>query len=118
MILRCLDADPARRPASAIAVASALPGGDPLAAALAAGETPSPEMVAAAAETDRLSMRTIGICVVTIAVGLIAPPFSAGKSIRWSRRRSISRPRRSSRKHGSWFDPSGTRNRLSIGRSG
>ena len=36
------------RPASALAVAAALPGGDPLAAALAAGETPSPEMVAAA----------------------------------------------------------------------
>jgi serine/threonine-protein kinase len=47
-ILRCLDPDPARRPASSLAVAAALPGGDPLAAALAAGETPSPEMVAAA----------------------------------------------------------------------
>ena len=47
-ILRCLDPDPARRPGSALAVAAALPGGDPLAAALAAGETPSPEMVAAA----------------------------------------------------------------------
>src|SRR5258708_7455720 len=38
-IMRCLDPDPARRPPSAIAVAAALPGGDPLAAALAAGET-------------------------------------------------------------------------------
>ena len=47
-ILRCLEGDPARRPASALAVAASLPGGDPLAAALAAGETPSPEMVAAA----------------------------------------------------------------------
>jgi serine/threonine-protein kinase len=47
-IVRCLDPNPARRPASAIAVSAALPGGDPLAAALAAGETPSPEMVAAA----------------------------------------------------------------------
>jgi serine/threonine-protein kinase len=46
-ILRCLEGDPARRPASALAVAASLPGGDPLAAALAAGETPSPEMVAA-----------------------------------------------------------------------
>jgi len=47
-IVRCLDPNPARRPPSAIAVSAALPGGDPLAAALAAGETPSPEMVAAA----------------------------------------------------------------------
>ena len=48
VILRCLEADPARRPSSALSVAAALPGGDPLAAALAAGETPSPEMVAEA----------------------------------------------------------------------
>jgi serine/threonine-protein kinase len=47
-ILRCLEPEPDRRPASALAVSAALPGGDPLAAALAAGETPSPEMVAAA----------------------------------------------------------------------
>ncbi|HVL69203.1 MAG TPA: protein kinase, partial [Vicinamibacterales bacterium] len=47
-VMRCLVPDPSSRPASALAVAAALPGGDPLAAALAAGETPSPEMVAAA----------------------------------------------------------------------
>src|SRR5206468_5691376 len=48
VILRCLETDPARRPSSALSVAAALPGGDPLAAALAAGETPSPQMVAEA----------------------------------------------------------------------
>lgn len=48
IIERCIQKDPARRPLSALQVAAALPGGDPLAAALAAGETPSPEMVAAA----------------------------------------------------------------------
>ena len=48
VILRCLEKDPRARPSSAVQVAAALPGGDPLAAALAAGETPSPEMVAAA----------------------------------------------------------------------
>ena len=48
VILRCLEKDPKARPASAVQVALALPGGDPLQAALALGETPSPEMVAAA----------------------------------------------------------------------
>jgi predicted Ser/Thr protein kinase len=37
VIVRCLNVDPRNRPASALAVAAALPGGDPLAAALAAG---------------------------------------------------------------------------------
>ena len=53
-ILRCLESDPLKRPASALQVAAALPGGDPLAAALAAGETPSPEMVAASGEKEGL----------------------------------------------------------------
>ena len=54
-ILRALDRDPVKRPLSALAVAASLPGGDPLAAALAAGETPSPEMVAAAGERDGIA---------------------------------------------------------------
>ena len=53
VILQCIERDPTRRPPSAIAVAVALPGGDPLAAALAAGDTPSPEMVAGQAGSAR-----------------------------------------------------------------
>ena len=54
VVLRCLNPDPRQRLASARAVTAALPGGDPLAAALAAGETPTPELVAAAGETEGL----------------------------------------------------------------
>jgi serine/threonine-protein kinase len=54
VILRCLAHDPRQRPASAKLVALALPGGDPLAAALAAGETPSPDLVARAGDTQGL----------------------------------------------------------------
>ena len=73
VILRCLQSDPVLRPASALAVAAALPGGDPLAAALAAGETPSPQMVANAADPGSLSPRAGWACLIaTLIVALLA----------------------------------------------
>lgn len=48
VVARCLEERPEDRPASIHAVIAALPGGDPLQAALDAGETPSPELVAGA----------------------------------------------------------------------
>jgi serine/threonine-protein kinase len=71
-ILRCLDPNPSRRPSTALAVAAALPGGDPLAAALAAGETPSPEMVAAAGEGAGLSRRVATAVYVAVLGGMTA----------------------------------------------
>jgi Protein kinase domain len=72
IIFRCLEADPGRRPSSALGVAAALPGGDPLAAALAAGETPSPEMVAAAGTTEAVPTRIVAGQVAWIAFALLA----------------------------------------------
>ena len=74
-ILRCLAADPRNRPASAMAVAAALPGGDPLAAAVAAGETPSPEMVAAAGEMEAWRPAIAVALLVFVMAGLAAMPF-------------------------------------------
>ncbi len=72
VIRRCLAEDPSKRPASALQVAAALPGGDPLAAALAAGETPSPEMVAAAGEHEGLRLAIAWACLAGVIVSVAA----------------------------------------------
>jgi serine/threonine-protein kinase len=72
VILRCLQVKPANRPASALAVAAALPGGNPLAEALAAGETPSPEMVAAAGEGEGLQPWVAATLLAAIAIAAVA----------------------------------------------
>jgi serine/threonine protein kinase len=81
VILRCLETDAAARPSTALAVAAALPGGDPLAAALAAGETPSPQLVAASGETEGLRPK---VAVVILAGVLLGLALSVYDSIRYS----------------------------------
>ena len=74
-ILRCLDPEPSHRPPSALAVAARLPGGDPLAAALAAGETPSPQMVAASGETAalpwKIAVSSLGAALAALVIFVI-----------------------------------------------
>jgi serine/threonine-protein kinase len=70
-VLRCLERDPKGRPRSAYEVLAGLPGGDPLTAALAAGETPSPQMVADAPVEGRLSA-AVGLAQLAAVVGGIA----------------------------------------------
>jgi len=80
VIFRCLEREPAKRPASALQVAAALPGGDPLAAALAAGETPSPEMVAAAPKQGGLKP-AVAISLLASVLVLIAVIAFLSRSI-------------------------------------
>jgi serine/threonine-protein kinase len=80
VILRCLEKDPLKRPPSALAVSAALPGGDPLAAALAAGETPSPEMVAEAGQNEGLHPMVAGACLAAFAIGLVLYLFTASRT--------------------------------------
>jgi predicted Ser/Thr protein kinase len=77
VILRCLEIEPSARPATVLSVAAALPGGDPLAAALAAGETPSPQMVAASGETAGLRPRLAVACLAAVLAGLVLVSYLA-----------------------------------------
>ena len=72
VILRCLEEDPQMRPASALSVAAALPGGDPLKAALAAGEIPSPEIVASAGAAEGLRTSVAITCLAAIIISIVA----------------------------------------------
>jgi len=80
VVLRCLENAPQDRPQSVYSVLGALPGADPLAAALAAGETPSPELVANAEETGALRPRVAIACVAFILLTLIAFAFFSRSS--------------------------------------
>ncbi len=64
VILWCLETKPEDRPPNALAVMAALPGGDPLRAMIEAGETPSPELVAAAGRSGA------GNAVVALAMAV------------------------------------------------
>ncbi|MFN7917379.1 MAG: serine/threonine-protein kinase [Vicinamibacterales bacterium] len=80
VILSCLAKDPTSRPSSASQVALALPGGDPLALAIAAGETPSPAMVAAAGGagllTRRMAWTLLSATLVALAGVTAITPYS------------------------------------------
>ncbi len=68
IIDRCLEKDPKDRPGSALQVALALPGGNPLEAAIAAGEIPSPEMIAAVPKKGALRPK-IALTLLLLLIG-------------------------------------------------
>ncbi|MBS1794635.1 MAG: protein kinase [Acidobacteria bacterium] len=76
VIGQCLEKNPNDRPPSALHVAMALPGGNPMQIALDAGETPSPEMVAASPKKGALKPAIAVSClfggIAMLAVCLFA----------------------------------------------
>jgi tRNA A-37 threonylcarbamoyl transferase component Bud32 len=79
LIQRCMEKDPNARPASVAQLVQALPGGDPLAAAIAAGETPSPEMVAASGSTEGFKPWIAWGLLFLIIVGTFSILVMSGK---------------------------------------
>ena len=91
MILWCLQRDPQFRPASALQAAMALPGHDALAAAIAAGETPSPEMVAASSNHEQVRPATAVMLLVALVVSTTAAVWLGGRAV-MQRRTPLDRP--------------------------
>src|SRR5262249_46238179 len=79
-IQRCLEPEARNRPASALSVAAALPGWDGLAAEMAAGETPSPEVVAEAGQSEAPSIRMMTFCLAWVLLGLAGVVFVGEKA--------------------------------------
>jgi hypothetical protein len=79
VVTKCLSRDPNDRPPSARAVLALLPGGDPLQAAILAGETPSPQMVAAASKVGDISPWAAWLGLALGLAGLVAVTLLDGE---------------------------------------
>lgn len=91
VILRAFARDPAQRPASVAELAAALPGGSPLQAALRAGETPSPDMVAASGSRGGIAPRVAWLLLL-LTVALAAGAVALASSVHPWRRAAFERP--------------------------
>lgn len=69
---QCLACSPEQRPASVNSLLASMPGGDPLAATLASGQTPSPELLAATPlSSNGFNHAHAGICLAVLLVGIV-----------------------------------------------
>jgi hypothetical protein len=80
IVLRCLEEDPARRPASALAVRAAFPGSDMLTLAVARGETPAPDLVAEAGDFAALAPTAAWLCLAGVVLALVGAVWLAGRT--------------------------------------
>jgi serine/threonine protein kinase len=71
LILQCIAKNPNDRPASALHVAMALPGGNPMQIALDAGQTPTPEMIAASPKKGALKPKVALACFAFFVVAML-----------------------------------------------
>lgn len=93
VIERCLQKDPRDRPASALEVEAALPGGDALRLAVEVGLTPSPDMVADARSPSRaLSPPAVGMLLLWLVAGLVFVAMVADRTFRAAEARHIKPP--------------------------
>ncbi|MEA3342127.1 MAG: hypothetical protein U9R15_19355, partial [Chloroflexota bacterium] len=81
VILQCLERDPRHRPDSAHEIAAVLPGADPLDEVIAAGETPSPDMVAAAGIGAAFCCKPAMACLTLALLGLITVVLLADRTM-------------------------------------
>ncbi len=91
-IRRCLEFEPQDRPSSAGELSNALPGGTPLEAALAAGQTPAPELVAASGSSLTISVSRAGWMLAGIALGLVLIGFVGDRTQSVSREANVLPP--------------------------
>lgn len=80
VILGCLENEPRNRPSSVEVVMRALPARDPLDSALAAGHTPSPDMVAAAGDVGSIRPAFAWLCLAGVLLGLAAVTFFSDRT--------------------------------------
>ena len=85
VIRACLQQNAGQRPKSVDEILERLPPRDPLAAAMAAGETPSPGMVAQAEESGELSRTAAALSFAAAIAGLFAVAFFAGRTMLYER---------------------------------
>ena len=85
VIMTSIASDPRARPASVAQVVAALPGGNLLEAALLAGQTPSPELVAAMGTNEGLAPAIAWGLVAVLMAGSVLAMIIGDQSILWRR---------------------------------
>ena len=80
VILQCLQPEPEDRPASAVAVSAILPGSNAISAAIAAGETPTPGMVATAGRRGGIRPSRALLSLIAVGLGLVLAAFLADRA--------------------------------------